>query len=240
MTKVIAEIGVNWSGDFNKAQQMIESSKEAGADGVKFQLFNKEVINNSIHYEALSEMILTKNNIAFLSDQAKNNNLKFGISVMYPDGFETLDRLSYDSIDFIKIRCKDYANEEIAKPAVKFCNSHNIPLLISTERYLLRSDYFKYVLYNTIHANYLYCIPKYPPLGSDFRLECVNPSYFNGYSNHYPYKIYPIMAITRGLEWIEVHVNLDKNTKAIDKAVSLSFRDLNDICYVKDLMNRIS
>ena len=39
---VLAEIGVNHNGDVGEAARLIEAAKRAGADGVKFQLFEAE------------------------------------------------------------------------------------------------------------------------------------------------------------------------------------------------------
>ena len=41
-TKVIAEIGVNHGGNFNKALKLIDIAKNCGADFVKFQIYKSE------------------------------------------------------------------------------------------------------------------------------------------------------------------------------------------------------
>ena len=46
MTLIVAEIGVNWNGDFSVAKEMIHEAKKAGADLVKFQSFNEKLIKN--------------------------------------------------------------------------------------------------------------------------------------------------------------------------------------------------
>ena len=45
MTFIIAEIGVNWDGDFELLKEMMIHAKEAGCDAVKFQAFNKNIID---------------------------------------------------------------------------------------------------------------------------------------------------------------------------------------------------
>ena len=39
---IIAEIGINHNGYYNLAKKMILESKKAGADAVKFQIFNPD------------------------------------------------------------------------------------------------------------------------------------------------------------------------------------------------------
>jgi len=66
MTIVVAEIGVNWEGDFELVKEMMEKSKSVGCDAVKFQAFNKETIGN----HPLSVRLL-KSSISF----------KYGLSI---------------------------------------------------------------------------------------------------------------------------------------------------------------
>ena len=44
MTFIISEIGVNWDGDLNLLQEMMQESKKAGCNVVKFQSFNEKMI----------------------------------------------------------------------------------------------------------------------------------------------------------------------------------------------------
>ena len=46
MVLVIAEIGVNWDGNFETAKNMMKNAKSSGCDAVKFQSFNEEIIKN--------------------------------------------------------------------------------------------------------------------------------------------------------------------------------------------------
>ena len=43
-TYIIAEIGINHEGKYNIAKKMILSAAKAGADAVKFQLFNPKTL----------------------------------------------------------------------------------------------------------------------------------------------------------------------------------------------------
>lgn len=234
MSKIIAELGVNWSGDINIAKDMITQSKRAGADFVKFQMFNKEVIKDSKYKDELSEMILDFEKINILRGYAFQNHIAFGVSIMYPEALEMIDNKIGVPVDFIKIRCQDHQNEDIARPAVKFCDKWNIPLLISTEKPIHNKDYFRYNLYHTSHAKYLYCVPKYPPELTDIYDSCINPDIFDGFSSHFLSKYIPMIAVARHLKYIEVHVKKDNN--CIDNNVSLTFEELNEICILKKIL----
>ena len=44
MVFIVAEIGVNWDGDFELARILMENAKNAGCNAVKFQAFNEKII----------------------------------------------------------------------------------------------------------------------------------------------------------------------------------------------------
>ncbi len=247
MTKIIAEIGVNWSGSISIAKDMIMQSKRAGADAVKFQVFNEEIIKDSKYKTELSEMILDFPKLNELMGYAFQQHISFGISIMYPEAFEMIDNKTGVPVDFIKIREKDHQNEKVARPAVKFCDKWDIPLLISTERRISGEDYYRYNLYNTKHAKYLYCVSEYPPELDQIHERYINNKYFDGLSNHYPSKYIPMIAVTRNLEFIEIHVKRPDTSATtmgdpglqIDENVSIDFDDLKEVCDFRDILSKM-
>ena len=46
MTTIIAEIGVNWDGNFNLVKEIMSRVKEAGCDAVKFQAFDEKIVQS--------------------------------------------------------------------------------------------------------------------------------------------------------------------------------------------------
>ncbi len=58
---VIAEIGINHEGDFNKAIRMIDDAAKAGCECVKFQchVINDEMIENNVIPGNATESIMT-------------------------------------------------------------------------------------------------------------------------------------------------------------------------------------
>lgn len=236
MTKIISEIGVNWSGDISIAKDMIIRSKQAGADFCKFQMFNEEVIKDSKYKTELSEMILDFSKLNELRGYAFQQHIGFGVSTMYPEAFDIIRKIGVP-VDFIKIREKDHTNISIARPAVKYCDDYEIPLLISTERYISKKDYYRYNLYHTEHTNYLYCVPSYPPELNEIWDSYISTDYFDGFSSHFPSKHLPMIAVARNLDYVEIHTKLNDN--CIDYKVSLTFDDLNDVCDFRDILSKL-
>lgn len=250
MTEIISEIGVNWSGDLSIAEYMILMSKQAGADYVKFQMFNEEVIKNSIYKDELRSMILHKEELLRLYNFAKDTCIKFGVSTMYKEAFDVLDSAGIVP-DFIKIRYMDRKNEDIALRAVEYCRSNDVTLIVSCEDCFIgaRIQYDTTYIYNDFSfTNFMYCVPKYPPELHEINKSVIENEYYHGYSNHYPSKFLPMIAVMSKLKFIEVHVkrnihplvlginkgNLSVNQ--LDENVSLSFDDLRDVRDFRDLL----
>ena len=66
MVFVIAEIGVNWDGDFDLVKKMIRESKNAGCDAVKFQSYEEEMIKNHPQKSRLLKSAINKENIELI------------------------------------------------------------------------------------------------------------------------------------------------------------------------------
>ena len=89
-TFIIAEAGVNHNGNFNLAKKLIKLAKKAGADAVKFQIYNTEKLvpknlptasyqkkNSKIssQYDLLKKLELTQNQHIKLKDFSKKNGI---------------------------------------------------------------------------------------------------------------------------------------------------------------------
>ena len=44
MTTIIAEIGINWDGDFNLLEEMMIKAKQADCDAIKLQAFDRALL----------------------------------------------------------------------------------------------------------------------------------------------------------------------------------------------------
>jgi sialic acid synthase SpsE len=245
---VVAEIGVNWEKPdypLDVAQQMIFASKEAGAWGVKFQLFNEDVIKESPLRSRLQKLILTEQNVADLHEHASRLGLKFVLTPMYLEAVNIANKYA----DAIKIRFKDNEN----KPLIDKAMDTGKPVLISLQK--LPID--PMLAYNA-RVFMMYCIPKYPPEPEDFNLEraCV----CKGFSSHFPHTLFDLAFAINHVHkevYLEKHVRfppahtinasftIDKTGKIedepppIDAAVSITFDELATFIKQVGLIERI-
>lgn len=222
MVFIAAELGANFR-DFREVKRMIGLAKDAGVDGVKFQVFRDEHIKGHPREAELHDLILKQSDIQFLRDTADECGIEFFATPMYP---EAVDMLEAVGVKRYKIRYADRCNKALISRVVKTDKSK--PIFLSMDDEYMDQDYFDEEDFERLH--FVYCVPEYPPERVDLPVFCDEP--YVGYSNHYPSISVPLAAAARGAEYIEVHVKQDKYPKGykpIDDAVSLTFSDLKEL-----------
>lgn len=239
--KVIAEIGINHDGDFDKAKKLIDSSKASEVWGVKFQYRNlnrsyhgqsKEIGDESLKHE-IKKVYLSPPKILELTKYAKDKGLKVGISFFIKeDVLDFNERIS--EFDFYKI------------PSVELSNLVLIDHLMKKEKLVLLSTgcHDEYEIKQVIthlksKKNWmmLHCVSNYPlasynaKLGYIKRLEQLCEKNV-GYSSHDQDWELCLLALKEGATIIERHITLDKKAKGLDHSTSSTpdeFKKLGDI-----------
>ncbi len=247
---IIAEVGSNHNGDMELAYRLIEKAKEAGADCVKFQSWNKDTIFSKKTYEDnffladdyrnrndyTLEEIVDKYSISFeqhvtLKEYCDKVGIEFNST---PFSKQEADLLA-DELDvpFIKIASMDLNNI----PFLKYIAGKKKPVVLSTGLGAL-ADVDEAV--RCLEENgcseiiLLHCISIYPPKDNQTNLNNIDMlkntfGYPVGYSDHTLGIIAPIMAIAKRACIIEKHFTLDKNMEGWDHKVSADINDLKAI-----------
>ena len=227
--KLIAEIGINHDGIYEKALKLIEAAAESGSDGIKFQYRNlkrcyssneREEIGDQIIKSEIKRNYLSPIEIIKLSNNAKKINLKVGISFFNSQDIKDFEK--YQLFDFYKI------------PSVELLNLDLIKSLLSTGKLVListgchKESELEYCI-NSIkeYKNWmmLHCVSNYPlnlrnsKLGYIQRLEKLSERKV-GYSSHDEDWENCLLAISNGAEIIERHITLDKDSRGLDHSTS--------------------
>ena len=207
-TFVIAEVGVNHNGDAHIAHELCYQAKEAGADAVKFQMFN-------------SQRLWGDDRIAHLS---------------FPDNVYLSLVLECRALD-IEFMCTPFGVEEVEflTPLVKRwkigsgCRKPDIlDAVFASEKEVIISlgmanseDYIDFYRHKGArNIILLHCVSSYPCRAEDANLLCI-PSCADGYSDHTIGITAPIAAVALGATVIEKHLTLDKTQEGPDHACSL-------------------
>lgn len=229
MITIIAEIGVNWDGEFGIAEDMIRTAKQIGCDLVKFQSIDgKELFHPE--KDRIMKASIDNNNIEKIDKIARDVGIEWFCTPMYPEAVQILNPY----VKRFKIRELDGRN--------LFQNQTNelVSKILETKKEIIAStqispDLSRYNLEKNI--KWLYCVPKYPCSLEDIDFHNLNQ--FDGFSNHCIESIAPITAAVLGAKIIEVHMTSDKSKDFIDNNVSLDYSEFENLVKQIRLVEKI-
>jgi N,N'-diacetyllegionaminate synthase len=222
---VVAECGINHSGDMDTAKEMVKAAAVAGADAVKFQFYDWADLVHEIQHtdtvEKVKQAQLSLKQLSKLRNIAHREGLQFGCTPFLTR--RKLGHLAQIKPDFVKIRFRDGPSNSADKigllgPALEM---RNIKLVYSSV--LSRPVDLMSITWHP-RIRWLYCLPMYPPQPEDF--HPAQSTSCHGFSDHYPYITASLMAaaLTRESEYIiEKHVMLEEHQDVVDREVSITF-----------------
>ena len=92
---IVAEIASNWEGSFTKATKLIQESKNAGVNAVKFQMWRAHDLYNNKHpnWKFIKKSEITLEKAKKLKKIADNIGIEFFCSAFYPEAIQILEKL---------------------------------------------------------------------------------------------------------------------------------------------------
>ncbi len=237
---VIAEIGINHEGDFEKAKKMVKDAHESGAECVKFQchIIEDEMIENDVIPPNAKESIwnmmkrcsFTEEQEIQLKDLVESRGM---IYLNTPFSRAAANRLEKMKICAYKIgsgECNNY-------PLIKHITSFGKPVILSTGMNnlegikksvkILEDAKVEYAL---MHVTSMYPTPyDKVRLGALTELKNEFPKAVLGLSDH-TYGNYTCFAsISLGASILEKHFTSDKNWPGPDIPISIDPEELADL-----------
>ena len=235
-TFIISEIGINHNGDLDIAKKMIDASKEAGADAVKFQkrdidiVYSKEQLKkprtspfgtterdqkeglefNEQEYDQINEYCKSKNIIWFASAWDVN-------SQKFLDKYD----LKYNKIASAMLLDKVFLNEVAKRKKHTFIST-------GMSDFDMIDDAVEIFKKNECSFELMHCISAYP-----FNSEIANLNMIKilrvrykcniGYSGHEKGgKLISLAAVSLGSTSLERHLTLDRTMYGSDQAASIT------------------
>lgn len=213
MTFIIAEIGSNWT-TIDECCKSIVDAKAAGADAVKFQMFDPDELNGNVHG-------LHRHWVPDLAMLAKGVGIEFMASAFSPDGIRFLDPY----VKRHKIASCECMWPELRDAAV----ATGKPLIVSLGACTPEEMDFVVSTYPKDRTTFLYCAGAYPAryvhLGVIEGLKAQN--LHAGYSDHtddvlgIPY----IACRLYGGEVLEKHVTAFPELMSPDRPHSITMEE---------------
>lgn len=236
---MIAEIGINHDGEMDKARRLIELSKNAGCQGIKFQYRNIKTAYAANANEIGDEIILTQikrtyldaDQILELRDFARSIGLQAGISFFTTEDLKDFPDLHSD-FDFYKIPSAELLNIELIEFLIHTTKHVYISVGMHNEKEIenIFSNIHKYTNWTPLH-----CISNYPVADHNASLGYIKflRKKWNrqvGYSSHDENWENNLIALSLGASVIERHITEDKFAEGLDHSSSSDFLEFKKIC----------
>ncbi|WP_407396902.1 N-acetylneuraminate synthase family protein [Treponema sp.] len=242
---IIAEIGTAHSGDLTKAFELIDASKEAGADCVKFQwVYADEILHPDTGfvdlpngrtrlYDNFKTLECNQEFYAKCMEYARKKNILFACS---PFGLKSLRELAELKPDAIKIASPEVNHYPMLNACSEFYGK--IPLILSSGVSKL-GDIEKAIdiLECTEKKEcapmkmpvltLLHCLTFYPAPEDEYNVRCVNTlgkifGVPTGISDHSMDPVLvPVLSVAMGGTMIEKHITLSRKDSGLDDPVAL-------------------
>ena len=247
---IVAEAGVNHDGMADRALKLVDAAADAGADAVKFQVFDVDRLvavgtakaayqrkadgGSETQDEMLRRLQLDLGVFEAVAERARARHIAF-IASPFDEG--SVDVLVTLDVPAIKIASPDLVN----LPLVAYAARTGLPVVLSTGMADLgetRSALDAAQEAGASEIILLHCVSAYPALPDDANLAAMATleSAFGlpvGFSDHTLGAVVAVAAAARGACLIEKHLTLDKTAPGPDHAASLEpkeFADMVEAC----------
>ena len=238
---IIAEIGNNHNGDFNKAKLMIDKAVEMGADCVKFQMRQIKELYRSKSLEKTGEDLGTE----YIIDLLK----KFELSIEQQNDLSNYckskgilymctpwDTKSVEILETFKVSAYKVASADLTNiPLIDSLAKTKKPLILSTGMSNNDEINFTVDFLNKRKVKFvlLHCNSTYPAPVQDINLNWIKElkkiHNLVGYSGHERGINISLGAVALGAKVIERHFTLDRKMEGPDHAASLEFNEFKKL-----------
>lgn len=247
-TLIIAEAGVNHNGSIEIAKKMIEIASKSGADFIKFQSFNPDLLalktapkanyqklsgdKTESQYSMLKKLELSKTDHKILFNYCKKFQIGFLSTAFDINNLQALIELGQN---IIKIPSGEITN----LPLLECIGKLNKPTLLSTGMSTIGEieaamSVLEIAGLSRKKITLLHCTSEYPTNVSDVNLLAMQTigATFGvkfGYSDHTLGIEIPIAAVALGAGIIEKHFTLSRDMEGPDHSASLEPHELNEM-----------
>jgi sialic acid synthase SpsE len=244
---VIAEAGINHNGSVDIAKKLIDQSKIAGCDVIKFQSFLKDSrisgkVKSSNYAEQVNDeqeslyQMFERLSLGFdKQEEIFNYARKKRIEIFStPFDIESVDFLESQKVKLYKIASMDLVN----LPLIEYVAKKNKPIILSTGMSTLGQIEDAVSLIKEVgnpNLTLLHCNSTYPSPAETMNLKVMQSlkSSFGvttGISDHTVGLLIPILSTLLGANVIEKHFTINKFFDGPDHILSVNPEELKKIC----------
>lgn len=244
---LIAELGVNHDGSVDRALELTRAAARAGADAVKLQLFDADLLMSKASklaayqqaagetdpIQMLKRLQLSVADMAAVVELAHQCNLQAIVTVFSVELVGQAERLPWDAY-------KTASPDVINKPLLLALAGTGKPMIVSTGASTLREvgRALEWLRDSRKRVGVMQCVSSYPTPIEHAELAGIGTiqEIFDGpvgYSDHTSDKRTGAWAVYMGACMVEKHVTYDRSAAGPDHAASLTPEEL---CTYHDLI----
>lgn len=229
---IIAEAGVAHFGNKAKAFELVDLAVSAGADAVKYQIFQADSLISAAAPEwkkRLGSRCLPFADFTEIQAYCRQKGITFLATAH--------DEPSLEYLDTIHVPTYKIGSGEVDNwPFIKKIAGRGKPVIFSTGMYTLdqvRTALALFAESGNREVAVLHCVTSYPTLPADVNLRAISTlretfQVVTGYSDHTQGYHFPLAAVALGAKIIEKHISLDFDVPdAQDWKVSCGWHDLS-------------
>lgn len=237
---VIAEIGINHEGDFQKAVRMVDDAHNAGCECVKFQshVIDDEMIPNKVIpgnakesiWDIMARCALTEEEEIKLKSYVESKGMFYLCTPFSRAAAERLNRMGVSAYKIGSGECNNY-------PLVRHIASYGKPVILSTGMNDIDSIRPAVQILEEADVPYalLHCTSMYPTPYNKVRLGGIRdlaahfPNAVVGLSDHSIGNYTCFGAIPFGARILEKHFTSDKTWPGPDISISIDPKELKEL-----------
>ena len=228
---IIAEAGISHFGSEEKAFRLVDLAVDAGADAVKFQIFDVDAMISNASEDWKRRLLprqLKYSAFERIQTYCKSKNITFFATAHDQPSLEYLVNLD---VPAYKVGSGEVGNW----PFIEKIASLDKPIIFSTGMYKIEQIYDALEAISSTNNNdvgVLHCVTEYPAPPKDICLDNISLiskkfGVVTGYSDHTQGYHIPLAAVAMGAKIIEKHISIDFNVpNAQDWKVSCGPHDL--------------
>ena len=231
-TFIIAEIGINHDGNFEKCKRLIKAASNCGADAAKIQLVNvRESYDKKTNsFKEFKDKNFSDDQLRDLKKYANKNKILFFAT---PGDIPSLKRLIKLKFEIIKISSGLSNNFPLIREGIKSKKTLIISTGMSNKKDLTELKLFLTKL-KFKKVIILKCVSSYPTPLEEVNLNSIFllKKMFNfnvGYSDHTLGDTAVISAVSIGACVIEKHFTLNKNLIGADHKISMEPKEFKEL-----------
>lgn len=215
---IIAEAGVNHNGDLRLAHELVDVAKAAGANAVKFQLFESHKLDPpGKRRDMLRRLEFSHDQMEVLSAYCETKEIQFICSAFDVDSIKFLAHKLCSK--WIKIGSGNLANQELLQEAENCGRA----VILSTG--MATMEEINAALAIIRPQALLHCTSSYPAPLEEINLRAMvsmkKLEMAIGFSDHTNSLVLPAAAVAMGATIIEKHLTLDCNQDGPDHMGSI-------------------